>query len=440
MGFFQRIKRNSLERELSHRELEKRYEGRIVAKKEKSVRENLLKISLQNIEQMQLLGRRTSAMSYYDELVTTDARMKEVQNFKGKVIGTFCNFVPEELIYAAGAIPIRLCAGFYDTIHPAEEILPKDICPLIKSAFGFKLLGLPYFELCDVVIVPTTCDGKKKLGELLVPYLPVWMLEIPHSKDYLKGEVWLTEIKVLKRRIEEFTQTKITKEGLKDAILLLHKRQEVFRRLYRIRKYDPPVITGSDAMLVVQTSFYDDIRRWIKRTNELCKELEEQRSNNSHLPDVQVTNNRLLLTGAPIIWPNFKLIHIIEAAEATIVMDDMCSGTQHLYDPVVVDEWTLTGMLRAIAERYLLPSTCPCFTSSDDRIDRLLERIKGFAVDGVIYHNLRLCQLFDIEQQTIKQILKDKGIPMLSIHTDYSREDIEQIKTRVEAFLEMLKR
>ncbi|HAW49826.1 TPA: hypothetical protein DCX16_02605 [bacterium] len=140
-----------------------------------------------------------------------------------------------------------------------------------------------------------------------------------------------------------------------------------------------------------------------------------------------------------MIWPNYKLLNIIEESGATVIADELCSGTRMLYDPVEVDEWTEKAMITGIAYRYLLPSTCPCFTESNDRMDRILDLLNEFNVEGVIYHSLRLCQLYDIEFYRVKQVLKDKDIPLLNIHTDYSLEDTEQIKTRIEAFLEMIR-
>ncbi len=439
MDIFRKIKKRSEEVEGFEKEFEKRYTRPSVHKEDERIGKSLSKPISQSLEVMRKVSDRPKAMSYYEGIVSLDIRLKEIQSFKGQAIGTFCNFVPEELIYAAGAIPIRLCAGFYDTIHPAEEVLPRDICPLIKSSLGFKILGFPYFELCDVVILPTSCDGKKKLGKILSDYLPVWMLELPQSKDLISSrEIWLSQIKTLKKRLERFCGVKINKERLKAAVELLHKRQEVFRRLYEIRKYKPCPVNERDALLVVQTSFYDDVNRWIQKTEGLCNQLSNQlvpRQKSGSGPG----KPRLLLTGAPIIWPNYKVLNIVEEAGSVIVADEICSGTQHLYDPVEVDEWTLDGMLEAIANRYLLPSTCPCFTESNDRIDKLLQLAEDFSCEGVIYHSLRLCQLYDIEEALVKQVLKDKGIPMLTLHTDYSGEDIEQLKTRVEAFLEMIK-
>lgn len=431
----QKIKRGSEIKELAKKGWEKRYPYSPFKKEDHLLKGKIAEASLKNLELMRKVAFRPQTISYYEDIISTDRRGKELQNFSGKIIGIFCNFVPEELIYAVGAVPVRLCAGSYDTISIAEEVLPRDICPLVKSSFGFKVAGLSYFELCDAVISPTPCDAKKKLGEILSDYVTTWVLRLPQTKDpdYSK-EYWLREMRLLKERLEELTGNKITKKRLKESIKLLHRRQAVFRHFYELRKHKPPLINGRDALLIIQTGFYDDINRWIEKTQDLCDELEERKSN-KQLP---LSNYRLLLTGAPIIWPNYKLLNIIEELGATIVIDELCSGTRYLYDPVEVDEWTMEGMLKAIANRYLLPSSCPCFIEGDDRIDKLLGAVEDFKVEGVVHYSLRLCPLYDMELPKVSRVFKDKGIPFLSIHTDYSLEDVEQLRTRIEAFLEML--
>lgn len=417
-------------------EFESRYLVKPFKKENKKIEEDLINRVQKNLQLLRNVPRRLPIITYYEEILSSSLRIDELKKAKGngkKIIGVFCNFVPEELLYAAGFIPVRLCAGAYDTIYPAEEILPRDICPLIKSSAGFKLLGLPYFELCDLVIIPTTCDSKKKLGEILNSFVPVWFLELPHRKNIQRvKDFWLNEVKTLKKRLEEFAGVKITRKELKQAIQTLQKRQTTFRRFYELRKDNPEVINGRDTFLVIQATFYDEIDRWIEKTNLLCDQLILRRITSE-------SRIKLLLTGAPIIWPNYKLFNIIEENNAIVIADELCSGTRMLYDPVEVDEWTEESMIIGIAYKYLLPSTCPCFTESNDRMDRILDLYNEFNVDGVIYHSLRLCQLYDIEFYKVKQVLKDKGIPLLNIHTDYSQEDTEQIKTRIEAFLEILK-
>lgn len=413
----------------------KKYSLPVVYKESQKVLEHISAIVQNNLTLMRVNPNRVRGLNYFEELISNDSHIKTLQNFDGKIIGTFCNFVPEELIYAAGAIPIRLCAGFYDTIAIGENILPRDICPLIKSSVGAFLSKLPYYELCHLLILPTSCDAKKKLSLILSDYKPVWTLELPQTKNIHKSlNWWISEVKNLKNQLETFTGVKITKGRLKASIDLLHKRTEAFRRLHQLRKLNPPVISGRDVLLVIQSAFYAPIEEWIEKTNALCAELENRKKESQLI----AKRKRILLTGAPVIWPNYKIINIIEEFDATVVADDLCSGTRYLYDSVEVDEWTMSGMLEAIAMRYLYPSTCPCFNQTDDRIDRILQLVNEFSCQGVIYHNLRLCQGYDMEQELVKKALLANKIPFFSLTTDYSPEDVGPLTNRVEAFLEII--
>ncbi|MFH1227076.1 MAG: double-cubane-cluster-containing anaerobic reductase [Planctomycetota bacterium] len=403
------------------------------------VQEGIASTARRNLASMRASPNRAQALGYFDEIITGDSRVKALQRFNGKIIGTYCNFVPEELIYAAGAIPIRLCAGFHDTIAAAEKVLPPDVCPLVKSSFGAVTLKLPYFNLCQSLIVPTSCDGKKKLAEILGDYLPVWTLELPQTKNIDTSlDRWLAEIIALKKKLESFSGVKISKARLKSAIDLIHIRTEAFRRLHQIRKSEPPVISGRDVLLVIQCAFYDAPESWIEKTNLLCDELEAKIKTAPKSNNPGPKTKRLLLTGAPLIWPNYQIINTIEESGAVVVADELCSGTRYLYDSVEVDEWTMNGMLRALGTRYLYPATCPCFARADDRIDRIIQLVTEFGCRGVVYHNLRLCQNYSMEQELVKSVLADKKIPMLSLQADYSQENLGALKTRVEAFIEMI--
>jgi len=402
--------------------------------------EKYLAENKQVIEQLKKGQNRAASMSYFDDIFTTDRIIKELRVHKEngtKIIGTMCNLVPEELIYAAGGIPIRLCSGCDHAVSPAEEAFPRDSCPLIKSTLGFAVTDQPFFNLCDAVIIPASCDGKKKLGEVLNDYIPVWMMDLPQSKDKTGSKkFWFAETRILKKRLEELTGKKINRARLKDAIVLLHKRYNVVRKFLEIRKRALPVISGRDALIVMQAAFFDDINRWTEKTQLLCEELEQNLQEKRVIkPEHSV---RILLTGAPTILPNFKIPNIIERFDAIIAIDETCAGTQLVYDPVVVDEWNMLDMMSAVSERYLMPSVCPCFVKSEDRIDKLMDMIKDYKIDGIIYHTLRLCLLFDIESQRIKDVMSEKGVPFLQLNTDYSKEDLGQLQTRIEAFVEII--
>ncbi len=248
-------------------------------------------------------------------------------------------------------------------------------------------------------------------------------------------------MKTLMKQIEELTGNKITRGKLKSAIELTQRATKAFRRLQDLRKGNP-VIMGRDAMLVNQAYMWDDIKRWTEKTEALCNELEERarQKNWACPPDTP----RVMVTGTPMIWPdNWKVPSIIEEAnpQGVLVADELCSSERLLYDPVGVDEWTMDDMLNAIAERYLMASTCPCFTSEDgnkDRVNWILNKVKEWKASGVIYYVVRGCMLYAMEYMRIKKVLDRMNVPMYYLDTEYTREDVGPLKTRVEAFLEML--
>jgi benzoyl-CoA reductase/2-hydroxyglutaryl-CoA dehydratase subunit BcrC/BadD/HgdB len=151
-----------------------------------------------------------------------------------------------------------------------------------------------------------------------------------------------------------------------------------------------------------------------------------------------------MITGTPMFWPDsWKLPTLVEESspQGIIVADELCSGERILNDPVGVDEWSMDDMLNAIGERYLMASTCPCFTSKDgneDRINWLLNKVKDWKVQGVIYYVVRGCMLYAMEYTRVKKALDKINVPVYYLDTEYTREDVGQMKTRVEAFLEML--
>ena len=367
------------------------------------------------------------------ELYTGRARELKAAKAEGKkIIGVFCNFVPEELVYAAGAIPVRLSAGLQEAILPSEEILPRNFCPLIKSALGFALEKSPHFELTDVIIVPTTCDGKKKLSEILGEMKTTWSLEVPHTIETPQArELWLTELGLLKTQLEKLTGNKITKKALKREINLHNRKRAATRRFYEIRKRIPPAIWGRDALLITNLSFYDDAERWTWNLERLCRELEKRP------PVCDSSSPRILLTGCPVVFPVWKIPILIEESNGIVVSDDVCMGSKGLWDPVEVPHWTMGEMLIGLADRYLM-NTCACFTPNLARMDRLMQFIDDFKVDGVLYHTLQACHVYGMEIPRTEKALKAMNISLLKIETDYSQEDVEQIRTRLEAFIEMI--
>lgn len=405
------------------------------------------KVIVDNIDRMKKFSQdRPQAMRYFDEIATFTQRTKEISEAKEKgqkVIGYFCMFAPIELIVAAGAIPVRVNSGWYDTSKIGDRIIPVEVCPMIRSTIGAKMIGLsPFLELSDALISVLTCDGMTKLSEILGDFKQVIAMPLPRVKDSPHAlDFWKDEVMSVKKQIEDLTGNKITSKKLRSAIELVQKATRAFRRLQELRK-GPPVIMGRDAMLVNQTFLWDDIKRWTEKTEALCDELENRIQQKKWVcpPDTP----RVMVTGTPMFWPdNWKLPSLVEEAspQGVIVADELCSGERLLYDPVGVDEWTSGDMFKAISERYLMASTCPCFTSKDgneDRINWLVTKVKEWKVQGVIYYVIRGCMLYAMEYMRIKRVLEKLNVPVYYLDTEYTREDVGQMKTRVEAFLEML--
>ena len=379
----------------------------------------------------------SGAIEYFREIVETGRRPDELEAFPGKVVGVYCNFVPEALVYALGALPVRLCSGSRAAAQQGEEVFPRDVCALVKACVGEAVAGAGLFPRIDLLVTPTSCDAKTKLGAALAGCRPVHVLHLPRSKSAPAAiAFWTDEVRALVRRLETLSGRKLTREALEQAIERLNCRQRVFRRLLELRKHSPSALTGEEALLVTGASFSDDLERWTAHCEQLCREREALVVGASQAP--VRPKLRLLLTGAPLISPHLKLVRIIEEAGAEIAIDEMCSGTQRLYDPVVFRDRSLRAMVESVAERHLLPVTCPCFAQHTDRLNRVQELAEEFRVDGVVYHSLRVCPAFDIESVALQRELRRRGLPCLAVTTDYGQEDTEQTRNRVQAFLEVL--
>ncbi len=354
----------------------------------------------------------------------------------GPLVGTFCNFVPEEIVEAAGAVPVRLCTGSIVAQSIAEQVLPRDACPVARASFGAVVGGLGMAPHVKALVLPAACDAKRRLGELLRDHVPVIALSIPGRSDH-RTELgyWLSELGRLAQKLAEITGQTPTRARLRDAIMRRRAVQDAFRELERARRDSPHVLTGSDLAMVAAASFHADPLRWADACGQLAAEVREA-GRDGPLTDGAIP---LVMTGAPLLWPAWKLYRVIEEVGASVVADTLCSATQRLYDPVQVDDWSRSGMMRALALRYFSASLCPCFVDSTAHADRVIELAREWQAAGVVAHNLRLCQLFQIQSARLRHILRDEGIPFLAIDTELGPEDVEQIRVRVEAFLEMVK-
>jgi benzoyl-CoA reductase/2-hydroxyglutaryl-CoA dehydratase subunit BcrC/BadD/HgdB len=387
---------------------------------------------------------RPKKMDYFDFVLSEihGLRVEELVKLRkegNKVVGAFCLYAPEELAYAANATMVGLCGGADFSVPDAEKVLPQNLCPLIKSFYGFKVgLTCPYFQCCDMVVGETTCDGKKKVYELLNEEIPTYVIEIPHKPDTVQSRsLWLKELEEFKTELERVTGNRITAEKLKQSIELINNKRKALRRLSDLRKNSPSPISGLDALIVMQISFYDDVKRFTAKVNELCDELEGRVKKGEGVAAKDAP--RLMISGCPMAIPNWKLHSIIEQSGASIVAEESCIGTRYFTDLVEPKGETVNELLLALVEKYAkIP--CACFTPNDARLKSVNQLAKQFNVDGLVYYTLQFCHSYNVEAVKVGKAMKAVGLPMLKIETDYGSGDAAQLKTRVQAFLEILQK
>ncbi|MFQ9288572.1 MAG: double-cubane-cluster-containing anaerobic reductase [Intestinibacter bartlettii] len=384
---------------------------------------------------------RPEAMDYYNFVIAEIHGVRPQELIKAqeegkKVFGTFCVYVPDELIFAANAIATGLCGGSQFWVPGGEKVLPTNTCPLIKASVGARLdRTCPFFRIADMYIGETTCDGKKKAWEILREDVPVHVMDLPQMKREKDIKSWAEEIKELKKVIEEFTGNKVTAESLNESIKLINNKRKALSRLYECRKADKVPISGRDALVISQIAFYDDPVRFTQMTNKLCDELEQRIKDGVSV--VKEGTKRILLTGTPLAVPNWKLHNIIETSGAVVVCEEMCTGTRYFENLVDETKTTIDEQIDALANRYM-GINCACFTPNTGRIDDIIRLAKEYKVDGVIDVNLKFCSLYDVEGYTVERALKEACIPVMGIETDYTDNDAEQLRTRIGAFIEMI--
>lgn len=384
---------------------------------------------------------RPESMDFWDMVVADihgirPAELIEAQKNGQKVFGTFCIYVPDEIVIAANGIVTGLCGGSQFWVSGGEKVLPKSTCPLIKASVGARLdRTCPFFRIADMYVGETTCDGKKKAWEILGRDVPMHIMDIPQMKREKDIRKWAEEIADFAAVVEAFTGNEIEPEKLKEAIHIVNEKRKALARVFEARKAKNIPISGKDALLMMQIAFFDDPVRCAQMTNRLADELEQRIQDGVSV--FPAGTKRIMVTGTPMAIPNWKLHHIIETSGAAVVCEETCTGTRYFERLVDESRETLEEQYQALAERYM-GINCACFTPNTGRIEDILRLAKEYNVDGVIDVNLKFCCLYDTEGYTVEAALKEAGIPVLGIETDYDDADAEQLRTRIEAFVEML--
>ncbi|MCD7778193.1 MAG: 2-hydroxyacyl-CoA dehydratase family protein [Clostridiales bacterium] len=376
---------------------------------------------------------------FLDVLKKVYVDFEPVHNDNDILIGTLCAMIPGELIYAAGAKPVRLCSGSYTAYSIGDEAVPRDACPLTKAVMGFvETETLPIYKNCVLMAVPVTCDCKKKLAGLLSEYMPTAVLQIPSDKVSDDGlNRYLEELYRFLHELERVTGNTVTRQSLSEGINKIGKAQYEMSRFTEYRKHTPALLYGTHTMAVMNAYSYLATDEWADLMAELNKELEERKRKNIFAEKEK--NPRIMITGSPIAFPNMKIPLLIEETGGILAADETCMGERSIYDPTVVTDKSFEGMMRALANRYIRPCTCPVFSDNSQRLYRIKQMIKTHQIEGVIYHVLRGCLVYDYEYTIIEEELEKLDIPVIRVESDYNEEDVEQLRVRIEAFIELIK-
>lgn len=371
--------------------------------------------------------------SYGDARRAGFMRLKEAKEKGARVVGVYCSFVPHELILAAGASAVPLCATSEEPIAAAEADLPRNLCPLIKASYGFaKTDTCPYFYFSDFIVGETTCDGKKKMFELLNDIKETYVLQLPSSRNAAALELWKKEIIAFKEKLESFYHITITDEDIRQAIRRKNRERKIMKTFFELGTLNPSPISGYELSTRTDSSGFElDIDKRCAAIEERITQVKaDWEANYKGKPS---TRPRILVTGCPFGGVRDKIVKTIEELGADVVAFDSCSGVREKIE--LVDE--NMPVMDALAKKYL-NINCSVMSPNTSRIDYIGEMIEEYAIDGVLEIILQACHTFNVESHLVKKYVTGRGMPYLMLETDYSTADAGQINTRLSAFLETI--
>jgi benzoyl-CoA reductase subunit C len=344
----------------------------------------------------------------------------------GKVIGYLCGNVPEEIIVAAGALPVRIMGDPGDTTSLANAYLQSNICPFVRSCLDQGLKGR--FKYLDGLIFPHTCDGMCRLHDVWKRYISgpfIYLIDFPHRISPLSHSYFLEEIRRMGGAMEELTGQEISEDSLIRAIEIYNENRRLLKRLYGLRKKPHPRVSGVEVLQILKVGMImpkTEHNQWLK---DWIKEVEAKEGGMDGKP-------RIVISGSMLDNPD--LVQQIEGAGCNVVADDLCIGTRYFWDEVIVEG----DPMEALCRRYLEKVPCACVHSPRSRLDHVLLMIKEFEADGVILYKLKFCDNYHYDAPMFRERLKALGMPVLEFESEYASTGYGQLKTRIQAFLEMI--
>jgi len=362
-------------------------------------------------------------------------RAVELKSEGKKIIGYFCCYPPAELLTALDLVPFRITGSVNEPMNQVDSYLETIMCPYIRSSFDLALKG--NYDFLDGLVVPHTCDNVERIYDIWRYYLkPGYshFINVPHMMNAGSVEFYKNELEVYQKSLEEFAGKKITPQSLADAIQLHNENRALLRELYELRKSDPPLLSGVEVIEVVVAGMCIPVREHNELLKQVISEVKAR-------PQSQGKTPRIMAYGSEI--DDIAFIDLIESCGAKVVMDDLCTTTRQFWHVVE----TTDDPLGAVAERYLTKIVCPRTyiprdaTHLDDlenRFGYLKQYAQDYDVNGVILYIIRFCDTHEFDVPDVIEYLQSLGLPVLNIEDDYRVSNVGQLRTRIEAFLEII--
>ncbi|MDR1362789.1 MAG: 2-hydroxyacyl-CoA dehydratase family protein [Spirochaetaceae bacterium] len=360
--------------------------------------------------------------------------MKSLKEQGYNVAGTFCSYVPVELFIAADIVYVGLCSTSEETIPEAEKTLPRNLCPLIKASYGFAITGkCPYMYFSDIVVGETTCDGKIKMYEYLGKIKDTHVMELPHTQNKETSRaLWLNEIRLLQKKIEEKFNIKIDETKLREAVKKRNKERALLKKMYELSTTSPPPMTGLQQLQILYGAQYRfSHEEKIHELEETIDRIKKEYAEGSR--PVSKKAKRIVITGCPMGGATEKIVRIIEESGGVVAAYENCTGAKQ-YDRQVAE----TGDPYEALCDYYLAIGCSVMSPNPNRLELLGRLCEQFSADGVIEMTLQSCHTYAVETRAVQEFLNNRNTPFLSLETDYSPGDTAQLKTRIAAFIETL--
>ena len=360
--------------------------------------------------------------------------MKALKEKGVGVVGTFCTYTPQELFMAAGLVPVGLCSTSDETIAEAEKTLPRNLCPLIKASYGFAVTDkCPYMYFSDLVVGENTCDGKKKMYELLGEIKDVHIMDLPQTQNKEASKVlWKGELESLKKKLEERFGVAIGDDDLKQAIKDKNEERVLLKEFYELSKAVPPPMTGLQQLqLLFGVQYKFDQAEKMAELRKTIADIKENYAQGQR--PVSPHAKRVIVTGCPMGGVTEKVTKAIEESGGVVVAYENCTGAKQIDRLINEDQ----NPYDALAEHYLSIG-CSVMTPNPNRLELLERPCRESQADGVVEMILQACHTYAVETHTIRDFWQKRQIPVLSLETDNAGGDVGQRKTREAAFIEML--